>query len=114
MNHKNLYKEIGKRFKENREAVGITQLELAKKVGTSVTYISSVERGLSFPRGDKLVAMLNALKASADSVFCDVVDASAKQRACELYDMLSVLPINEQYRILETIDFLIRQSKNSK
>lgn len=55
--------------------------------------------------------MLNALNASADSVFCDVVVASAKQRACELYDMLSVLPINEQYRILETIDFLIRQSK---
>ena len=114
MSCRNIYKEIGKRFKENREKLGITQVELANTIGTSVTYISSVERGLSFPRGDKLVAMLNALNASADSVFCDVVDASAKQRACELYDMLSVLPTNEQYRILETIDFLIRQSKKSK
>ena len=96
------------------EKLGITQVELAKMIGTSVTYISSVEKGLSFPRGDKLVAMLNALNASADSVFCDVVNATAKQRACELYDMLSVLPINEQYRILETMDFLIQQSKNSK
>ena len=114
MTCKNIYKEIGKRFKKNREAIGITQVELAKMVGMSVTYISSVERGLSFPRGDKLIAMLNALKASADSVFCDVVDASAKQRACELYDMLSELPTDEQYRILETIDFLIQQSKKSK
>lgn len=114
MSCKNIYKEIGKRFKENIEKLGITQVELAKMIGTSVTYISSVEKGLSFPRGDKLVAMLNALNASADSVFCDVVNATAKQRACELYDMLSVLPINEQYRILETMDFLIQQSKNSK
>ena len=114
MSCKNIYKEIGKRFKENREKLGITQVELAKKIGTSVTYISSVERGLSFPRGEKLVAMLNALNASADSVFCDVVDASAKQRASILYDMLLDLPSKEQNRILETVEFLIRQSKSGK
>ena len=114
MNCKNVYTEIGKRFKENRETQELTQAELAEKVGTSVTYISSVERGLSFPRGDKLVAILNALNSSADSVFCDVVQASAKQRASILYDMLLDLPSKEQNRILETVEFLIRQSKNGK
>lgn len=114
MNCKNVYKEIGKRFKENRETQKLTQAELAEKVGTSVTYISSVERGISFPRGDKLVAILNALNSSADSVFCDVVGASAKQRASILYDMLLDLPSKEQNRILETVEFLIRQSKNGK
>lgn len=114
MNCKNIYKEIGKRFKENREIQDLTQADLAEKVGTSVTYISSVERGLSFPRGDKLVAILNALNSSADSVFCDVVQASAKQRASILYDMLLDLPSKEQNRILETVEFLIRQSKNGK
>lgn len=114
MSCKDIYKEIGKRFKENRERLNLTQVELAKRVGTSVTYISSVERGLSFPRGDKLVAMLNALDASADSVFCDVVKASAQYRACVLYDMLLGLSGSEQNRILETVDFLIRQSKKSK
>ena len=114
MNCKNIYKEIGKRFKENREIQELTQADLAEKVGTSVTYISSVERGLSFPRGDKLVAILNALNSSADSVFCDVVQASAKQRASVLYDMLLELPSKEQNRILETVEFLIRQSKNNK
>ena len=114
MNCKNIYKEIGKRFKENRETQKLTQAEQAEKVGTSVTYISSVERGISFPRGDKLVAILNALNSSADSVFCDVVQASAKQRASILYDMLLDLPSKEQNRILETVEFLIRQSKNGK
>lgn len=114
MNCKNIYKEIGKRFKQNREIQELTQADLAEKVGTSVTYISSVERGISFPRGDKLVAILNALNSSADSVFCDVVEASAKQRASVLYDMLLELPSKEQNRILETVEFLIRQSKNNK
>lgn len=114
MNCKNIYKEIGKRLKENREIQELTQADLAEKVGTSVTYISSVERGISFPRGDKLVALLNALNCSADSVFCDVVQASAKQRASILYDMLLDLPSKEQNRILETVEFLIRQSKNGK
>ena len=114
MNCKNIYKEIGKRFKENREIQELTQADLAEKVGTSVTYISSVERGISFPRGDKLVALLNAFHCSADSVFCDVVKASAKQRASILYDMLLELPSKEQNRILETVEFLIRQSKNGK
>lgn len=114
MNCKNIYKEIGKRFKENREIQELTQADLAEKVGTSVTYISSVERGISFPRGDKLVAILNALNSSADSVFCDVVQASARQRASILYDMLLELPSKEQNRILETVEFLIRQSKNGK
>lgn len=114
MNCKNIYKEIGKRFKQNREIQELTQADLAEKVGTSVTYISSVERGISFPRGDKLVAILNALNSSADSVFCDVVQASAKHRASILYDMLLDLPSKEQNRILETVEFLIRQSKNGK
>ena len=111
MNSKDIYKKIGRRLRQNRERLNLTQVELAKLIGASVTYISSVERGLLFPRGDKLVAILNTLNATADSVFCDVVKASAQYRACVLYDMLLGLPGSEKNRILETVDFLIRQSK---
>ena len=113
MSSRDIYEKIGIRLKEKREQAGITQAEFANQIGTSVTYISAVERGISFPRGDKLVAMLNSINASADSIFCDVVSASSKQRSCELYDMLFDLPINEQYRILETLEFLIQQSKKN-
>ena len=113
MSSKDIYKKIGRRLKQNRERLNLTQVELAKLVGTSVTYISSVERGLSFPRGDKLVAILNALNATADSVFCDVVKASAQYRACVLYDMLLGLSGSEKNRILETVEFLVLQSKKA-
>lgn len=114
MNNKDIYKDIGKRIKENREKKNLTQPELSKLIGTSVTYISSIERGLSFPRGDKLVSILNALSISADAIFCDVVDASAMQQACVLYNMLSELPQKEQNKIMETIEFLIYQAKKNK
>ena len=44
MSSKDIYKKIGRRLKQNRERLNLTQVELAKLVGTSVTYISSVER----------------------------------------------------------------------
>lgn len=77
MNKNVIYKKIGKRVKEARKNIGITQNELATKVGVSATYVSLIERGLSFPRGDVLVGMLNALNISPNFVFCDVVNEVA-------------------------------------
>lgn len=104
-----IYEKIGKRVKVAREKIGMTQAALAENVGVSVTYISSIERGISFPRGEVLVGILNALNVSADFVFCDVVSASLKQKSCLLYDMIQCLPSREQVKILEIVDLLVRQ-----
>ena len=103
--------KIGKRLKEAREKSETTQADLAKHVNVSVTYISSIERGLSFPRVDVLVEILNALNVSADFVFCDVVSASLKQKSCLLYDMIHCLPAREQVKILEVVELLSCQAE---
>lgn len=104
-----IYEKIGKRVKEAREKSGMTQADLAKEVNVSVTYISSIERGLSFPRGEVLVGILNALKVSSDFVFCDVVRASLKQKSCLLYEMIQCLPSREQVKIIEAVELLVNQ-----
>lgn len=104
------YKKIGKRLKECREKAGFTQEALAEAVGCSSTYISALERGAAFPRGDKLIALLNTLKASADSVFCDVIDYSSGYKASILSEKLSKLPAADQQRILEMVDLMIQQT----
>ena len=104
-----IYEKVGKRVKEVRKKSGLTQEDLAEKIGVSATYISSIERGLSFPRGEVLVGILNALNVSSDLVFCDVVGASLKQRSCLLYDMIQCLPSREQVKILEVVDSLIKK-----
>ncbi len=76
-------KRIGKRIKECRERLGLTQEQFAEKIGVGVNYISTVERGASFPRCEKLIAILNGLEVSADAIFCDVTKVRDRiKRAC--------------------------------
>lgn len=104
---------IGKRIKEQRESLGLTQQEFAEKTGLSINYISTLERGASFPRCEKLILILNALEASADSVFCDVVDHSGSYRTNELSRRLASLPPKEQKRIVDIVEFLVKQAEES-
>ena len=57
-------KRVGKRIKQRREQLGLTQEQFAEKLGVATNYISTIERGASFPRYEKLVAIINALETS--------------------------------------------------
>lgn len=105
-------KRIGKRIKERREAIGLTQQELAEKLDLTTNYISTLERGSSFPRCEKLILLLNGLEASADSIFCDVLKHTTNYKASVLSEQLSALPIDEQNRILDIIEIMIKQANN--
>ena len=105
---------IGQRFKEARERLGLTQEELAERTGYSVNYISTVERGASFPRCERLVALMNTLQVSADTIFCDVLDNTVSYKGNLLMEKLRTLPENSQQRILDTLDFLVKQELSKK
>ena len=104
-------KRIGKRIKECRERLGLTQEQFAEKTDLTVNYISTLERGASFPRCERLITILNALETNADSIFCDVVEHSADYQASVLSQKLAGLPLKSQRRILETVEFMIEQEK---
>ena len=104
-------KRIGKRIKEQREAIGLTQEEFAEKIGVATNYISTIERGASFPRCEKLIAIINGLECSADAIFCDVIKESHVYRTSILSEMLAKLSAEEQNKILAMVDLMIQQSK---
>ncbi len=104
-------KRIGKRIKERREALGLTQEELAEKLNLTTNYISTLERGASFPRCEKLITLLNGLETNADSVFCDVLEYSSDYRSSALSEKLADLPVKEQKRILDMVELMIKQAK---
>ena len=106
-------KRVGKRIKERREELGMTQEEFAEKLGVATNYISTIERGASFPRYEKLVLLLNGLQTSADAIFCDVLDYSNGYQASELSQKLEELPPDEQKRILGVVEFMIKQAKGN-
>lgn len=107
-------KRIGKRIKERREELGMTQDQFAEKLGVATNYISTIERGASFPRCEKLIMLLNGLETSADAIFCDVLDHTAEYRATMLSEKIAALPVSEQKRILDMVELMIKQAENDK
>lgn len=106
-------KRIGKRLKQRREELGLTQDQLAEKLDLTTNYISTVERGASFPRCEKLILLLNGLETSADAVFCDVLTHSAPAKASILSEQIAELPSEEQQRILNMVELMIKQAKDN-
>mgnify|MGYP000017774274 CR=1 FL=1 len=107
-------KRIGLRVKEQREAIGMTQEELAEKLGVSSNYISTIERGASFPRCERLILLLNGLQTSADTIFCDVLDYTNESRSCLLWEKISSLSSDEQKRILNMLELMVKQAESNK
>ena len=104
-------RRIGERIKQRREELGLTQEQFAEQLGLTTNYISTIERGASFPRYEKLVAIINGLETSADSIFCDVIEHTTEYRTTWLSEKIAGLPPEEQQRILEIIELLIAQEK---
>ena len=51
-------KRVGKRIKQRREQLGLTQEQFAEKLGVATNYISTIERGASFPRYEKRLSSM--------------------------------------------------------
>ncbi len=61
---------FGQRLREIRKAKGMTQRELADKVGVSFTYLSKIENGaMQPPRGKTITDLATALDTDADELF---------------------------------------------
>lgn len=106
-------KRIGKRFKQRREELGLTQDKLAEKLGLTVNYISTIERGASFPRCEKLILLLNGLETTADAIFCDVLEKSSEYESNTLSQKLADLPMADQKRILNMVELMIKEAQSN-
>lgn len=61
-----------------------------------------------------LIILINALEVSADAIFCDVLDYAAKFKESQLAEELDTLSPDAKKRILQIVEFMIWQEKNSK
>ena len=57
------------KIRERREALGMTQEELAKKAGISRPFLSTVETGAAVPTVAKAVDIAEALETTVDELF---------------------------------------------
>jgi transcriptional regulator with XRE-family HTH domain len=61
-------KTIGRRLRELRQLRGLTQVELAERLGLDQTLISGYERGTVRMHGALIAAFAKALRSSADEI----------------------------------------------
>lgn len=64
-----VYKNIGKIIREERNKAGITLEELVEKIDRDWSYLSQIERGKSVPSIETLVRISNALNISLSNLF---------------------------------------------
>lgn len=61
--------KLGKKLKEEREKVGLTQSELAEKAGVNANYYAIVERGeksISYEKLQRILKVLNIKSLEID------------------------------------------------
>lgn len=67
-------KDFGKKIKQNRERLGLTQFQLSEKVGISQNFLGDIERGIKLPSIENLIRLSNIFKVSLDSLFSASLD----------------------------------------
>ena len=103
--------EIGRRIKEIRKQNKIPQEKLAEMIGITPNYMSALERGLYNIKLELLVQIIDCLDITADDLFRDVIKNGYVNRTSRLSDEIEKLPDDEQQRIYEVLDALLRTAK---
>ena len=67
------YKRLGKRIREERQRLNLTQTQLAEDIDISDTYMGAIERGERSLTLDTLVKLVNRLGVSVDYMLSDSV-----------------------------------------
>lgn len=73
------YIKLGQRVREQRAARGLTQGELAAKVGVSTSFIGHIERGEKKASMETVVALCNAMELSPTVLLQDSLTNAAMQ-----------------------------------
>ena len=73
------YDKLGVRVRQQRELKGLTQSQLARKVGVTGSFIGHIERGEKKASVETLVALCNALAVSPSALLQDSLSDAVMQ-----------------------------------
>ena len=103
----------GLRLRRLREAAGLSQRELADRLGLHHSNIGYWERSGNLPRSDVLAPMAKILGVSVDDLLGERVRpsraAKPSGRARLAFDAVSRLPKRQQHKIVEVVEAFVAQ-----
>lgn len=110
--------DYGRHLAELREAAGLTQQQLAEKLGVQQSNIAFWERWDKPPRGEVLPKLAEALNVSTDALL-GVTPPKPKKQAAKgrlqlVFESASKLPRRQQQKIAEVVEALVKQQADAK
>ena len=102
---------IGKIIKKYRKEKGYTQFQMAEKIGVSEFYISALETGSRKPGRETLIKLSNEMNMPIESLLELEIEQSIRFAAEDLYNRINILPVEQQKKILNIMDFIIDELK---
>lgn len=95
------------RLRQAREAAGLTQLELAKRLNVTKSSVCNYENGVSSPKEDVMLRIFDALNVTPNFLFQDSFAASCVSNAscCEFPKFLGedAPPTNSELELLRKL-----------
>ena len=99
---------LGKRIREVRKRLKLTQEKLAEKVNISNVYLGEIERGNKMPSIPVFIAIAEALDVSCDYLLRDSTDTGAVFVNNEITEKLNSLSAKQRKAVLEIINAYIK------
>lgn len=103
--------ELGERIAQARQQAGLTQKQLAEKLGVSQRVVTYWEREAVGLRVDQLASLAEALEVSSDYFLgreSKKRGTGPAGRARQTFEEVSKLPRSKQKKILDVVDALIK------
>lgn len=97
------FEKLGKRVREERLKLRLTQEELSEKVGISSNFLGQIERGDRKLSVDTLVSLANALEVSVNYLLSDSLEFSADSVVKETVHLLAQMPHKRKAFVLDFI-----------
>lgn len=97
------YKKLGKRIREERKRLNLTQAELAEDIDISNTYMGAIERGERSLTLDTLVRLVNRLGVTVDYMLADSVSGSESNIMEQFKQIIDGQPAERRQMALDVL-----------
>lgn len=104
-----LSSEIGKRIRNYRTQLKLSQEELAERCSLHPTYIGQVERGEKNATIESISKIAGGLNVPLSTLFENLEGTAVSERSCagEAYDLIQALSVDSQEKVLEILKAIL-------
>lgn len=108
------YKQLGKRIREERLRLNLTQAQLAESIDISDTYMGAIERGERSLTLDTLVRLVNRLGVTVDYMLAGSVDDSDSNIMEQFKQIIDCQPLERKQMAINVLRTIFSYFENER